>query len=304
MTGVDAIPRVLRGQRKRSVNSTPTTIALPPRFRRGATLGRGGQKEVVFAFDTLLERDVAISIYHRDREGSLDSWLREARALARVCSHAGIVSIYEILIAPDALFIVSEYVNGEDLGTRLRKAGRLNWQECREIAAQLLSALAHVHAHGVIHRDIKPSNILLTQSREVRLGDFGLARALDGRSQSGSVLVGTPEYMSPEQISGAPIRSATDLYSFGCLLFRMLEGRSPFENHPRGVLYGHLNATPPKLTLDGTDVPIAVATLLGRLLEKDPSLRPDVAAATQFFSIDTHPSTAVSRLPTRAMVGR
>ena len=285
------------------MDSSLKAIALPPRFQRAAALGRGGQKEVVLAFDTLLERNVAVSIYPRASEGSLGVWLRESRAMARVSNHGGIVTVYDILTTPDALLIVSEYVDGEDLETRLNRVARLTWSECRPIAAQLLDALAHIHANGVIHRDVKPSNVLLNRRGEVRLGDFGLSKGLDGSSLSATVLAGTPEYMSPEQISGAPVGTATDLYSFGCLVFRMLEGYTPFSGHTRGAVFAHLNVLPPKLK-DSIGVPAVIGTLLTQLFQKDPGRRPDAATASLYFS-DHSPSPLIpSRIQNSRIVGR
>lgn len=200
------------------------------RFKIQEVLGRGGMGEVYKAFDTTLQRTVAVKTVRPDidRPEYLDRMMREAQACARL-SHPNIVTIYEAGQANGVVYIAMEYLQGQNLADLL-DAKKLPFDEKIRILAKVLEALHHAHGLDVVHRDIKPSNILICADGTIKLMDFGLARVLvaDTLTASGNVL-GTPHYASPEQLKGEPVDRRTDIYSTGVMAYEMLSGRRPFE---------------------------------------------------------------------------
>ena len=198
-------------------------------------LGRGSAATVYLARDAKHARQVALKILHPELAAALgaERFQREIRMLARL-QHPHILPLYDSGEAAGTLYFVMPYVEGESLGARLKRDGRLPIAEAVRIARELLGALAYAHAHDIVHRDIKPENILLAAGQPL-LADFGVARAI-GRASGAThrltdagVVVGTPAYMSPEQASADPVLDGrSDLYSLGCVLYEMLAGRAPW----------------------------------------------------------------------------
>jgi serine/threonine-protein kinase len=241
------------------------------RYRLREQLGRGGMGVVWRARDERLGREVALKVLHpwvADDPELRDRFEREAAALARL-EHPNVVRLYDVLEDEGQTVLVMELVEGDALDTIIR--GRtLDWDESQRYCAPVAAALAHAHARGVVHRDLTPANILVERaSGRVVVTDFGLARlARSSRTAPISgVLAGTPEYWAPEQAAGGATGPATDLYALGCVLFRLLAGRMPFEGEDRlatGLRRAHEAA--PSLALAAPDAPAEAVALVDRLL--------------------------------------
>ncbi|WP_153555716.1 serine/threonine-protein kinase [Roseimaritima sediminicola] len=246
-------------------------------------LGRGGMADVYVAQQKSLGRQVAIKVLRSDLANDanyVERFRREARAVAKL-SHANIVQVYEIGQHQSHYFIVQEFVDGLNLREKLERQGTLSVPEAVKVLAGVTDALDAAHEAGVTHRDIKPENIMLSRRDEVKVADFGLARVLGGEplkdlTQVG-LTMGTPRYMSPEQVQGKPVDTRSDLYSLGVTMFHLLCGRPPFEaDDPLAMAVKHLHERPPDLAQarSGNDLPAWLVTTIHRLLEKDPAHRP------------------------------
>jgi eukaryotic-like serine/threonine-protein kinase len=264
---------------------------LANRYRLREQIGRGGMGVVWRARDERLGRDVALKVLHpwvADDPELRDRFEREAAALARL-EHPNVVRLYDVLENDGQTVLVMEVVDGVSLDTLI--AGRvLDWDETRRYGAPVAAALAHAHTRGVVHRDLTPANVLVERGTgRVVVTDFGLARlARSSRSAPVSgVLAGTPEYWAPEQAAGRATGPATDLYALGCILFRMLSGRMPFEGEDR-LATGLRRAYEAAPSLAGTapGAPPAALTLVDRLLARDPERRGDTTAAATALGAD------------------
>jgi serine/threonine-protein kinase len=244
-------------------------------------LGAGGMGVVYRAEDTRLHRQVAIKFLPPGLSHDPDArarFMTEARA-ASALDHPGIGAIFQVDEAPDGqMYLVMACYEGETLD-RAIKRGTLTPGEASRVALQIAEALGHAHAKGIIHRDIKPSNVMRTTDGMVKVLDFGLARiaGAEGLTRTG-VSVGTPSYMSPEQLQGLDVDARTDLWSLGALLHALLAGRSPFDrDSDHSVYYAILNEPPPELPEDR--VPAPLRAVIARALERDLAARyPDAAA--------------------------
>ena len=264
------------------------------RYRLQEQIGRGGMGVVWRARDERLGRDVALKVLHpwvADDPDLRGRFEREAAALARL-EHPNLVRIYDVLESDGQTVLVLELVDGVALDT-LIAARTLDWDGARRYAAPVAAALAHAHSRGVVHRDLTPANVLVERGTgRVVVTDFGLARlARSSRSAPMSgVLAGTPEYWAPEQAAGRETGPATDLYALGCVLFRMLAGRMPFEGEDRlatGLRRAHEAA--PSLAAAAPAAPPAATALVDRLLDREPSRRGDAVEAAAALGAD--PST-------------
>src|ERR1700733_14505348 len=224
--------------------------ALDDRYELHAVIGEGAFGRVYSGRDRRLERPVAVKLikpwWAEDPEWGR-SFEREGQLLARG-SDPGIVQIFDVGHAPEGLYYVSELVEGESLAARLRRGPLTPW-EAAGLAEQLCRALGRAHGQSVVHRDVKPANILLSADGRLKVGDFGIARLAEGSTDGASAtVVGTPRYMSPEQARGRRATPATDVYSVGIVLYEMLAGRPPFDEHSAVELaLRHLHDRPPKL---------------------------------------------------------
>ena len=250
-------------------------VALGRQYEVLGLLGRGGMGAVYLATEAALEREVAIKVLPPDRGATKDSrdrFRREARTAAKL-SHPNIVPLYTFGDVDGTLYFVMGYVKGESLAARLKREGRLSLEESRRILIEIAEALDYAHKVGVIHRDIKPDNVLLEEGTgRALLTDFGVAKALGAgqtMTEVGSVL-GTPQYMSPEQAQGkADIDHRTDIYSLGVMGYAMLAGRLPFEGPAAGdIMAQHITKEAPPLKSFAPDVPIEIASALTRCLGK------------------------------------
>ena len=258
------------------------------RYTTTRLLGEGSSKRVFLAHDRRLDRDVAIALIKTE---GLDATgrvrvQREARAMGRLGDHANVVTIHDVAEEDGgALYLVAEYMRGGDLEAHLGAlpSRRLPVADALRIAGEVCDALAHAHASGVIHRDVKPGNIWLDADRVAKLGDFGLAHAVDRTRLTGEgTLLGTAAYMSPEQALGRAPDARSDLYSLGASVYEMLTGRPPFTAQDSvGVISQHLNTKPVKPSWHNAEILRGVDEWVLRLLAKDPDERPESAAAAR-----------------------
>jgi serine/threonine-protein kinase len=252
------------------------------RYEVRQTLGRGGMGTVYRAHDRVLDEEVALKILRADVAGSpgMAARFRSEIKLARRVSHWNVCRIYEYGEDAGLQYISLELVAGETLKQRLTRAGALPPQSAFDIAVQVAEGLAAVHKAGIVHRDLKTPNIMVDDKGAVRVMDFGIARAAaaeDG-SATGYVL-GSPEYMSPEQARGLPADFRSDVYSLGVVVFEVFSGRVPFRaDTPVATLLLHLEREPPLRGAGAPPLPEALVGFLSRALAKDPGARYPSAA--------------------------
>jgi eukaryotic-like serine/threonine-protein kinase len=263
-----------------------TLLATDPRqgkqygsYRILRRLGAGGMGHVYLALDTRLGRHAALKFlsFELTADSSLFARLEQEARTASSLNHPNILTIYDIGQAHGEHYIASEFVDGVTLRAALDRR-LIEPSNAIEIAMQIASALISAHAAGVVHRDLKPGNIMLRPDGIAKITDFGIARALDasGHTRHGEML-GTPDYISPEQALGKPATGASDLYALGVVAHEMLSGRRPFDKGtPVATALSHITEPPPPLP---DDVPEDLAGLIWRLLAKDPADRPESARA-------------------------
>ncbi|MBA3729039.1 MAG: protein kinase [Actinobacteria bacterium] len=255
---------------------------LAGRYEVRSLLGRGGMAEVYLARDRVLERPVAVKLLWEGLaldERARARFRKEARAAASL-SHPGIVAIHDTGTEAGTPFIVMELVPGMTLSEILERHGPLAPARAAEIAESVASALAAAHGAGIVHRDVKPANIMLTPSGELKVLDFGIASAIsETPATTPSMLSGTPDYVSPEQVRGASADARSDLYSLGAVLYEMLCGRPPFAGDTAlavALKHVHDAAVPPS-RID-PQVPAGLEAVVLRCLAKDPERRYQRAA--------------------------
>jgi serine/threonine-protein kinase len=248
------------------------------RYELTHLIARGGMAEVYRARDRLLDRPVALKVLFPELSvdrAFVERFRREAQAAAKL-SHPNIVPVFDWGEDASSYFIVMEYIDGRPLSAVLRETGPLEPKRAAEITAQVAAALASAHRHGVVHRDIKPGNVLITNDGQVKVTDFGIARAVnteESLTQTGAVM-GTATYFSPEQAEGIGVDARTDIYSLGVVLFEMLTGRPPFlGDTPVSVASKHVRdiAPMPRELLE--TVPVEIEAVTMKAMAKDPDLR-------------------------------
>ena len=246
------------------------------RYRVVRKLGGGGMADVYLCEDLTLGRRVALKVLLERFLGDatfVERFRREAKAAAGL-NQGNLVSIYDWGELDGAYYIVMEYVEGETLKDHIRRQGRLSGTESVRIALQLLAALEYAHRNGIVHRDIKPQNVMLDRDVNVKVMDFGIARAGDsGMTEAGSIL-GTAQYLAPEQAQGQPVDARTDLYSVGIVLYEMLTGSVPFKGDTAvTVALKHVNeiATEPAQVVPG--LPYSLNQIVLKAMAKDPAQR-------------------------------
>jgi class 3 adenylate cyclase len=255
------------------------------RYRVKRFLGEGTRKRVYLARDTRLDSDVAVAVIKMedlDAEG-LVRVRREAQAMGRLRDHPHIVAVFDIGTEGPQPYIVSQYMDGGSVADLLgaTEGHRLPLERAIRIAEHVCRGLDHAHRHGIVHRDLKPGNVWLTQDGSARLGDFGLALALDrSRLTQEGALVGTVAYMAPEQAVGGGTDAHSDLYAVGAMLYEMVAGRPPFLGEDAvTVISQHINTAPVAPSWHNPEVSEALESLILRLLAKDPTERAASAGA-------------------------
>ena len=241
-------------------------------------IARGGMATVYRARDTRLDRPVALKIMYPHLAESADfvaRFRREARAAAKL-THPGVVAVYDQGSAQGSSYLVMELIKGPNLRTYLRSQGCLTVGEALKITKEILQALAAAHRSGLIHRDVKPENVLLPETGQVKVADFGLARAASEvtAATTGSIL-GTVAYLSPETVSGTAADSRVDVYATGIMLFELLAGIPPFSgDSPIQIAYAHVHEDVPHIKETQPWVPQPVDDLIAKLTTRDPAKRP------------------------------
>jgi serine/threonine protein kinase len=246
--------------------STLLGTTLNGRYRLEARIGAGGMSTVYRALDETLQRQVAIKLMNREvasDSDQLERFRREARAVAQL-SHPHIVGVIDAGEDDGRPYIVFEYVDGETLKERIRRLGRLPITEAVAYAIEIARALGAAHARHIVHRDVKPQNVLIDEEGRAKVTDFGIARTLDehGLTADGRVL-GTTDYVSPEQALGQPVTGQSDLYSLGVVLYEMLTGEVPFRGDNQvAVAMKHVREDIPDVQLKRPEVSAALAAVI------------------------------------------
>ncbi len=278
------------------------------KYRIVGELGRGAMGVVYEAFDTLIERTVAIktilksTIHTNDAEEIFSRFRSEARAAGRL-THPKIISIFEYGENDEMAYIVMELVRGMELSEYFDHGKMISLSEGLRLVMQLLDALDYLHAHGIVHRDIKPANLMITEDGQVKIADFGIAKIdASGHTQVGVVL-GTPTYMAPEQFMGHDVDHRADLYAAGVILYLILTGERPFVGSVIAIMHQavHRDATPPSQL--NPDVSPQLDALVAKAMAKQPEARFQSAkqflkalkAAAQTLPALEHPSSKVAR---------
>src|SRR3954467_15287141 len=276
------------------------------RYRIEREIAHGGMAEVYLARDESLDRLVALKALFPEyaREPSfVERFRREAQAAANL-NHPNIVAIYDWGQESGTYFIVMEYVEGRSLRDLIRTEGRLAAGQAADITAEIASALAFAHRSGVVHRDVKPGNVLLTRSGNVKVTDFGIARAgtSDALTQTGSVM-GTATYFSPEQAQGLAVDGRSDVYSLGIVLYEMVTGGAPFTgDSPVAVAYKHVREDPVTPSQRNTDVPRDLEQIIMTALAKDPDQRYQTADDMRADLLRFRRGRPLASAPVTAMV--
>ncbi|HVP03548.1 MAG TPA: serine/threonine-protein kinase [Solirubrobacteraceae bacterium] len=249
-----------------------------------SVVGAGGTGILYRARQLRLDRPVALKLVEPEvaRDPVIRERLRrEARTVAAL-EHPNVVPLYAAGEEDGTVYIVTQWIDGTELGTLIRTDGPLEPGRAARIAAQIAAALDVAHAQGLVHRDVKPSNVIVTPEDHVYLTDFGLAkRAGTAAGLTGTDRVlGTIDYVAPEQIEGGEPDARGDIYALGCVLFEMLAGQPPFADQQGGMakMWAHLNAQSPSIRERRPDVSPALADVVQRALAKEPGARPTAAA--------------------------
>jgi len=241
-------------------------------------LGKGGMGVVYQAHDPQIDRPVALKVLREDRvvsEDFVSRFFKEAKFIGRL-SHPNIVTVYDVGRDHGTIYIAMEYLQGQPFNEVIR-SGRLSVEKIIDIALQVANALGYAHEKGIVHRDIKPSNIILTDEGNVKLTDFGIARAEDSnaaqQTQAG-VILGTPFYMSPEQVMGKRVDGRSDLFSLGVILYELIVGRKPFEGDHFTAIFRAITDDIPvaPLKIDAS-IPQSLSDLIMKALSKNPNER-------------------------------
>ncbi len=263
--------------------STLVGINLAGRYRLDARIGSGGMSTVYRAFDQTLERPVAIKVMHREiasDSDQLERFRREARAVAQL-SHPHVVGVIDAGEEDGRPFIVFEHVEGETLKQRIRRLGPLEIGEAVAYAIEIARALGAAHQRHIVHRDVKPQNVLVDAEGRAKVTDFGIARTLDedGLTADGRV-IGTTDYVAPEQALGQNVTGQSDLYSLGIVLYEMLTGEVPYAGENQvAVAMAHVREPMPDVQARRPEVSAALAAVVDKATAKEPADRYRDAAA-------------------------
>lgn len=261
------------------MSNTKRTI-INDRYEIGRRIGRGGMAEIFQARDILLDRSVAIKVLFPEfatDPAFVERFRREAQAAGGL-NHPNIVGVYDWGRVNNTYYIAMEYVDGRTLADILKQSGTLTPLQVCDVISEVAAALGSAHQNGVIHRDVKPGNILVSATGQVKVADFGIARALgagveQGLTQTGAVM-GTATYFSPEQAQGAPTDQRSDIYSLGIVMYEMLAGSAPFlGENAVAIAYKQVHENAPSLHDRIESIPEQISAIVAKCMTKSPDDR-------------------------------
>src|SRR3712207_5744052 len=260
-----------------------TPRLLSERYELGEVLGYGGMSEVHRGLDTRLGRDVAIKVLRADlaRDPQFQMRFRREAQNSAALNHPAIVAVYDTGETQTEYgplpYIVMEFVDGRTLRDIVKTQGPLSGKRAMEVMADVSAALDFSHRHGIVHRDVKPANVMITRSGAVKVMDFGIARAVhDGQAAvtQTAAVIGTAQYLSPEQARGESVDARSDVYAAGCVLFELLTGEPPFTgDSPVAVAYQHVREDPKAPSSLNPEVSPALDAIVLKALSKNPANR-------------------------------
>jgi serine/threonine protein kinase/predicted Zn-dependent protease len=297
------------------IDITKTIEAPKEELTRGTTfadryeiieeLGKGGMGKVYRVEDTELKQEIALKLIKREISADKKTIgrFRNELKIARTIRHKNVCGMYDLGEKKGAYFITMEYIRGEDLKNLIRKMGQLSAGQAITIAKQVCDGLGEAHRLGVVHRDLKPQNIMIDAGGDARIMDFGIARSLEAKGLTGAgVMIGTPEYMSPEQVEGKEVDLRSDIYSLGIILYEMVTGKVPFEGDtPFTIGVKHKSEMPQSPKDLNTQVSDELNSMILRCLEKDKEKRFQSAEElrSEFESIERGIPTTEKAIPPR-----
>ncbi|MFT7709421.1 Stk1 family PASTA domain-containing Ser/Thr kinase [Clavibacter tessellarius] len=255
---------------------------LDGRYQVRSRIARGGMATVYVATDLRLERRVAVKVMHghlADDSAFRDRFIQEARSAARL-AHPNVVNVFDQGQDSDMAYLVMEYLPGMTLRELLQEYERLTPEQTLDILEAVLSGLAAAHKAGIVHRDLKPENVLLADDGRIKIGDFGLARAVSANTATGQALLGTIAYLSPELVTRGIADTRSDIYAVGIMMYEMLAGEQPFKGEqPMQIAYQHANDQVPTPSTTNPSVPVELDELVLWATARDPEQRPRDARA-------------------------
>ncbi len=255
---------------------------LDGRYQVRSRIARGGMATVYVATDLRLERRVAVKVMHghlADDSAFRDRFIQEARSAARL-AHPNVVNVFDQGQDSDMAYLVMEYLPGMTLRELLQEYERLTPEQTLDILEAVLSGLAAAHKAGIVHRDLKPENVLLADDGRIKIGDFGLARAVSANTATGQALLGTIAYLSPELVTRGIADTRSDIYAVGIMMYEMLAGEQPFKGEqPMQIAYQHANDQVPTPSIANASVPVELDELVLWATARDPEQRPRDARA-------------------------
>jgi len=270
---------------------------LDGRYQIRSRIARGGMATVYLATDLRLERRVAVKIMHghlADDAAFRERFIREARSAARL-AHPNVVAVFDQGEDNDMAYLVMEYLPGITLRELLKEHRILTTEQTFDIMEAVLSGLAAAHRAGIVHRDLKPENVMLADDGRIKIGDFGLARAVSANTATGAALLGTIAYLSPELVTRGTADARSDIYAIGIMMFEMLTGEQPFKGEqPVQIAYQHANDAVPAPSEKNPRVPAELDELVQWATAKDPQDRPADARALLDQLFETHSSLMTS----------
>jgi len=282
-----------------------TGIIFARRYEVIEELGKGGMGRVYKVFDKKIKEKVALKLLRPEISSDEETVERFSNELkyARKIIHKNVCRMFDLGEEEGTHYITMEYVSGEDLKSMIRMMGRMSPGQAVSITRQICEGLAEAHKLGVVHRDLKPQNIMIDREGNARIMDFGIARSLKAKGiTDGGIIIGTPEYMSPEQVEGKEIDQRADIYALGVILYEMLIGRVPFEGDtPLSIAVKHKTEAPQDPRKINAQVPVDLSLLILKCLEKEKKKRPQSAeeVLSQISRIEQEVPATERALPQR-----